>query len=181
MTHYPMAEKIELFPEYLYDSEESMRRQKEIESAAQEWLADIPENVSEYEKIKYLYEQIVWRTEYQEGGTDDQNIYSGAANGESVCAGYAKTMQYLAGKVGIFVTYVTGTATDPDTGETQDHAWNLVKCDGKYSYVDTTWADPVWTGEGTQMETIVYDYLCCPQEQLFSDTYTGRIGCTPGM
>ena len=28
MTHYPMAEKIELFPEYLYDSEESMRRQK---------------------------------------------------------------------------------------------------------------------------------------------------------
>ena len=87
--------------------------------------------------------------------------------GESVCAGYAKTMQYLAGKVGIFVTYVTGTATDPDTGETQDHAWNLVKCDGKYSYVDTTWADPVWTGEGTQMETIVYDYLCCPQEQLF--------------
>lgn len=53
-----------------------MRRQKEIESAAQEWLADIPENVSEYEKIKYLYEQIVWRTEYQEGGADDQNIYS---------------------------------------------------------------------------------------------------------
>ena len=50
MTHYPMAEKIELFPEYLYDSEESMRRQKEIESAAQEWLADIPENVSEYEE-----------------------------------------------------------------------------------------------------------------------------------
>lgn len=167
MTHYPMAEKIELFPEYLYDNEESMRRQKEIESAAQEWLADIPENVSEYEKIKYLYEQIVWRTEYQEGGADDQNIYSVLQNGESVCAGYAKTMQYLAGKAGIFVTYVTGTATDPDTGETQDHAWNLVKCDGKYSYVDTTWADPVWTGEGTQKETIVYDYLCCPQEQLF--------------
>lgn len=167
MTHYPMAEKIELFPEYLYDNEESMRRQKEIESAAQEWLADIPENVSEYEKIKYLYEQIVWRTEYQEGGADDQNIYSVLQNGESVCAGYAKTMQYLAGKAGIFVTYVTGTATDPDTGETQDHAWNLVKCDGKYSYVDTTWADPVWTEEGTQKETIVYDYLCCPQEQLF--------------
>ena len=79
-----------------------MHRQKEIESAAQEWLEDIPENVSEYEKIKYLYEQIVWRTEYQEGGTDDQNIYSVLQNGESVCAGYAKTMQYLAGKVGIF-------------------------------------------------------------------------------
>ena len=71
------------------------------------------------------------------------SIYSVLQNGESVCAGYAKTMQYLAGKAGIFVTYVTGTATDPDTGETQDHAWNLVKCDGKYSYVDTTWADPV--------------------------------------
>ncbi|MFQ6828101.1 MAG: hypothetical protein ACLRUZ_15155 [Faecalimonas sp.] len=42
-----------------------------------------------------------------------------------------------------------------------------MKCDGKYSYVDTTLADPVSTGEGTQMETIVYDYLCCPQEQLF--------------
>lgn len=167
MTNYPMSERIEVFPEYLYDRSESLRRQEEIESAAQQWIADMPENVSEYEKIKYLYEQIVWRTKYQEGEVDDQNIYSVLRNGKSVCAGYARTMQYLAGKVGIFATYVTGTATDPDTGETQDHAWNLVKCDGKYSYVDTTWADPVWNGEGEQMGNIVYDYLCCPQEQLF--------------
>lgn len=167
MTSYPMSEKTELFPEYLYSREESLRRQKEIEDAAQEWLAAMPENVSEYEKIKYLYEQIVWRTEYQEGGADDQNIYSVLLNGQSVCAGYARTMQYLAGKAGIFAAYVTGTATDPDTGEIQDHAWNLVKCDGKYSYVDTTWGDPVWTGEGARAGRIVYDYLCCPQEQLF--------------
>ena len=130
-------------------------------------MRDIPENVSEYEKIKYLYEQIVWRTEYQEDGTDDQNIYS-VLQKWGVCLCRICQDNAVSGREGRnFCHLCEGTATDPDTGETQDHAWNLVKCDGKYSYVDTTWADPVWTGEGTQMETIVYDYLCCPQEQLF--------------
>lgn len=167
MTSYPLSGKIKVIPEYLYDSEESRRRQKEIEKAVELWLADLPEDGSEYDKLKYIYEQIVWRTEYQDGGEDNQNICSVLLYGKSVCAGYARTMQYLAGRAGIFAGYVTGTAKDPETGRMQDHAWNLVKCDGAYSFVDPTWADPVWNGEGERLDNIVYDYLCCPQEELF--------------
>lgn len=167
MTSYPLLGKIKVIPAYLYDSEESRRRQEAIQKEADLWLAGLPENGSEYDKLKYIYEQIVQRTEYQEGGKDDQNICSVLLDGKSVCAGYARTMQYLAERAGIFASYVTGTAKDPGSGKVQDHAWNLVKCDGAYSFVDPTWGDPVWSGEGERMEHIVYDYLCCPQEELF--------------
>ena len=54
------------------------------------------------------------------------------------------------------------------TGEA--HAWNLVKCDGEYYYVDTTWGDPVFLQEENALETIgneiTYDYLCCSDDEL---------------
>ena len=39
------------------------------------------------------------------------SIYSVLVNGESVCAGYARTTQYLLERLNVFCTYVTGTAT----------------------------------------------------------------------
>ena len=64
-------EELKVIPAYLYDSEESQRRQEAIQKEADLWLAGLPENGSEYDKLKYIYEQIVQRTEYQEGGKDD--------------------------------------------------------------------------------------------------------------
>ena len=61
---------------------------------------------------------------------------------QSVCAGYSKATQYLLEQLGVFCTYVTGKTT-----EGGNHAWNLVKCNGDYYYVDTTWGDPVFQQE----------------------------------
>lgn len=71
------------------------------------------------------------------------------------------------------------------TGKTTEggsHAWNLVKCNGDYYYVDTTWGDPVFQQEegedisrNAEQDTdtsgnkanISYDYMCCDDTQLF--------------
>ena len=104
-------------------------------------------------------------TNYREGASDNQNIYSVLVNGESVCAGYARTTQYLLERLNVFCTYVTGTAKRPESSEEVPHAWNLVSCGGDYYYVDTTWGDPVYLEE---VDTnIVYDYLCISEEELF--------------
>lgn len=163
-----------IVPGYTCTGEERERRRQETEAAVQAWLLGIPQELSEYEKIKSVYEQIINTVDYRADAPDNQNIYSVFVGRESVCAGYARATQYLLNRLGIFCTYVTGTVY---TGEA--HAWNLVKCDGEYYYVDTTWGDPVFLQEesGEALEEIVpreeinYDYLCCSDEE-FQKTHT---------
>ena len=116
--------------------------QTEITQVAAKWLAGLDADADEYQKILYVYEKIVDEVDYDESAPDNQNIYSIFVNRQSVCAGYSKATQYLLEQLGVFCTYVTGKTT-----EGGNHAWNLVKCNGDYYYVDTTWGDPVFQQE----------------------------------
>ncbi len=152
-------------PVYRYEGEEKDAMAGQIEASAEECLAGISRDASDYEKILYVYEYIVNHVEYDMEAPDNQNIYSVFVNGRSVCAGYSKATQYLLEQMGVFCTYVTGTALGG-----QSHAWNLVACGGEYYYVDTTWGDPVFLASEDSDEpydNISYDYMCCDDDELF--------------
>lgn len=175
-TSYTAAETYSVIvPGYTCVGEERERRTAKIEAEAELWLSQVSSEFSEYEKIKYIYEKIIDSVEYRVDAPENQNIYSVLVGHESVCAGYARATQYLLNRLGIFCTYVTGEVY---TGEA--HAWNLVKCDGEYYYVDTTWGDPVFLQEENALETmeneITYDYLCCSDAELLkTHTLTSNI------
>ncbi|MBQ3516385.1 MAG: hypothetical protein IJA29_04090, partial [Lachnospiraceae bacterium] len=57
-------------------ADEMKRRKEEIETVSEEWLQNAPINGSDYEKIKYVYETIIFNTEYDMTAADNQNIYS---------------------------------------------------------------------------------------------------------
>lgn len=103
-------------------------------------LAGMP-NGSDYEKELYLHDVLVNRVTYTDSKLEEQNGYTTLVEGKGVCAGYAFALQYLLMRAGIQSYYVVGYA-----GES--HAWNLVKIDGKWYYVDATWDDPL-TGSGS--------------------------------
>ena len=128
-----------LKPKYIYDAGESSFMSQEIEQQVDEWLKDLENDTDDYHKILYVYEKIVDMVDYDAEASDNQNIYSVFVNHRSVCAGYSRATQYLLEKLGVFCTYVTGKTTGGES-----HAWNLVKCNGDYYYVDTTWGDPVF-------------------------------------
>lgn len=157
-----------LSPTYTSAGEERKMRKQQIETAVQECLNIIGIDGSEYERIKRVYEYIINTTEYELEAPDNQNIYSVLVNKRSVCAGYARTMQYLLEKMGIYSIYVIGTASGQEA-----HAWNIVQCDGAFYHVDTTWGDPVFLKQEQREDakTISYDYLCCPDSEL-SVTHT---------
>lgn len=152
-----------LKPVYTYDTEQRQKMEKEIDQEVESCLSGMGEKSGDYEKILYVFEYIVDTVEYDADSSDNQNIYSVFVGKRSVCAGYSKATQYLLEQAGVFCTYVTGTTTGGES-----HAWNLVKCDGNYYYVDTTWGDPVFLAKEQEIDNnyVSYDYMCCDDEQL---------------
>ena len=150
---------------YSLPREEAVNKAEEIRGRASEWLSDIPSDASEYDKVKAVYEKIIFFTDYDLNASDNQNIASVFLGNSSVCQGYAKATQYLLNHLGVMCTLVQGTV---DTGEA--HAWNLVRVDGDYYYVDTTWGDASYRmedGSGQEeLPEINYDYLCVTTQEL---------------
>lgn len=167
---------IEFSGTYNVDLETALERAEEIEAAADSMLAGIAADASEYEKVKYVYETLIRSTDYDLNAEDNQNIYSVFVHHLSVCQGYAKATQYLLDKLGVECALVLGTV---ETGE--GHAWNLVKVDGNYYYVDTTWGDVSYrTEEISQQDDprivlpdINYDYLNVTSEELLRTHFIG--------
>lgn len=152
-------------PVYAYAGETRAKMQQEIDEAVQEIINSVPTEYDEYGKIKYIYEYLIGAVEYVENAPDSQNIYSTFVNRGTVCAGYAKANQYLLNELGIGCTYVQGTANDGEV--TDNHAWNIVKCNDKYYYIDLTWADPIPAeGEEDSFHEMTYDYLCCSDSEI---------------
>lgn len=154
---------------YSMDLETAVVRREEIRAAVEELKEGISEDASDYEKVKYVYETLIRNTDYDLEAPDNQNIYSVFVRHFSVCQGYAKATQYLLNLLGVECTLVLGAV---ESGE--GHAWNLVKVDGEYYYVDTTWGDVSYRtdesfpeeGGDITMPEINYDYLNVTTEEL---------------
>ncbi len=95
-----------------------------------------------------------------------RSIYGVFLDGKAVCEGYARALQYLLQKCGVECAEAAGNIIK-DTGELGGgHAWNIIKIDGDYYYIDTTWDDSSNTVQTVKSNDLGFDYFCITEEEL---------------
>ncbi len=125
---------------------------------------------TDLEKEKFIHDYLAENVKYYSGDHNNSHntnsiygIYGALIDGVAVCEGYSKAFQYLCYQAGIPCLFVTGDSVVPnsETNETVAHSWNIVKLDGKYYNVDSTWDD--------QSSFLFYTYFNVTDEQLQRD------------
>lgn len=156
--------KLEFSGTYTKTKEECNVINTQIEKYVTDCFAGMQNGLSDYEKVKYIYEYIIEGTEYNLTADNSQNICSVFLQGESVCMGYAKAMQYLLIEQDILCTIVNGTA-----GQGEEHAWNLLLLDGQYYHLDVTWGDDSYTvanDDASSVGMTNYSFFCVTTEEI---------------
>lgn len=163
-TQYTRGEElvgIDFAPNYTMEQQEREELQTRIDARVAEILSGISMEASDYEKARYVYDYLASNVEYDDGASDNQNIISVFINGQTVCQGYACATQYLLEKLGVQAAIVTGRANGAP------HAWNLVRMDGAYYYIDTTWGNSSYTVDTEYKERFVnYNYFGVTTEEI---------------
>nr|WP_106782212.1 transglutaminase domain-containing protein [Lysinibacillus timonensis] len=97
-----------------------------------------PQSMTDFEKVKFVNDYIVRNTAYStETELSPHSACAVLQEGKGVCQGYALLALKMLQGLGVESKYVVGEVY------TGGHAWNLVKVDGEWYHLDTTWNDPV--------------------------------------
>ncbi len=101
-------------------------------------------NMKPAEIVLAYHEYLTSTVEYDASGIRGYNkvngrdhkydMYGTLVNKKAVCQGYAETMNYLLRKAGIPCALATSKYIN--------HAWNVVRLNGRWYHVDATWDDP---------------------------------------
>lgn len=109
---------------YAYNTYEQLSLQEESVNRAIEAFSG-----TDYDKIYAAHEYLRSRVNYNDNGSYMvQTAYGALINKEAVCEGYAKAYKLLLNAMGIECDVVINA----------EHAWNVVKLEGKWYLVDVT-------------------------------------------
>ncbi|OWR26493.1 transglutaminase [Saccharibacillus sp. O23] len=92
--------------------------------------------MNDHLKVKAIHDWVVKTLKY-DTTLSKFTAYEGLKTGSTVCQGYALLTYDMLKQAGFETNIVEGYVK----GEA--HAWNMVKLDGKWYQIDTTWDDPV--------------------------------------
>lgn len=141
-------------------SSDALARQKaEIEARAGEILAG-SEGSSPFLRALAIHDALASVPyDRNETGQNSDNLYGVLVEGAATCYGYANGFQYLAQRAGLDCVLLKG-----HTPRGVGHAWNAVRLDGSWHFVDVTWDRP------TQGEDAVYhDFFLMTTRETLGD------------
>lgn len=138
---------------------ETLEQTNEVKRQVAQTLRRIltPE-MDDHRKVKTIHDWIVANLSY-DTALVSHSAYDGLVDGRTVCQGYALLTYEMMRQADIPVRIVEGTSRE------SAHTWNLVRIDGQWYHLDTTWNDPVPDTAGK----VYYHYYNLTDEQIRSD------------
>ncbi|MER1986551.1 MAG: transglutaminase domain-containing protein [Solibacillus sp.] len=150
--------KAEIKVEQSYST--NVEQEQQVDALVAQLVSSVPQTMTTYDKVKFVNDYIVKNTVYSESSkASPHSAYAVAIEGKGVCQGYALFAYKLLRALGVENHYVTGEV------ETGGHAWNLVKVDGAWYHLDTTWNDPL----PDRGQEVRYDYFLISDAQIGQD------------
>lgn len=152
---------------YRYDvistQEEAWGLTAQLEDRISEIVSGMPAGGTDYEKIKYLHDELIFSTDYSQDSKMPFTAYGALVEHKATCQGYSDAMHMLLTRAGYESVFVVGHGNSYDV----THKWDYVKVsDGNWYVIDPTWADP----EGRNDKYYInYDYLFISDEVLLQD------------
>lgn len=144
---------------YLTNQTQEAALQKKVDQILKTIIK--PSMKTDFEKVKSINDYIVSNTTYgTKTKASPHSAYALLTEGQAVCQGYALIAYKMLEQAGFDVKYVVGNVNGNEA-----HAWNLVKVDGKWYHLDTTWNDPLPNRFGASS----YDYFLVTDAQLKKD------------
>lgn len=117
--------QIRIANEYIYSQDFFDKYESGVREAVKEM--DVA-GKSDYDKIHTVCDWLEKNIKYAPSNHDQSGVYA-MTEKSAVCAGFARLACYLGHCVGLDTLYVRGNLDD-------DHAWNVVKVDGEWYYMD---------------------------------------------
>ncbi len=91
------------------------------------WISEVSAETTDLDKERAAHDLIIRQVKY-ENTELDQSAYSAVVQKKSICMGYSYAMSMLLNAMGLDAGLVVS----------EDHAWNFVKMNGSWYYVDVT-------------------------------------------
>jgi len=118
----------------------------------------ITPGMNDHQRVKAIHDWIVLRLAY-DAGLSRYTAYEALRTGKGVCQAYALLAYKMFTAAGLPARIVEGTVPEGD------HAWNLVRVDGRWYHLDVTWDDPVPDRSGA----VSYTYYLKTDDEMRRD------------
>lgn len=129
---------------------------------------------SAFDQIKYVHDWLCSNVTYDTVGAKKSDsaktsteqtassAYGAIMNKKALCGGYSSAFALIMHELGYECGYVGGTANGGR------HAWNVIKIENEYYYMDVTFDDP------DESDMILYYYFCATSSDIDKDHSASR-------
>lgn len=141
------------FPKYSYGLLQSQQYIKDCKEKRTEIITRCKAS-NTYDTVLAIHDELVRNIQYQDDGKLSHSIVGPLLFGRGVCDGFSKALKFILDGLSIPCFVVSGTATEPQTGSNESHAWNIVKIDNSWVHIDLTFDATI-----SQSSILRHDYF----------------------
>lgn len=182
-TYVPYEDGWEYRPDYLYEKDEIIKKQKQIDNLIQKIVLELQKRgfTSVYQKCAYIHSYLVRNCTYDYAALDDKvkrrvayTVEGPLLEKTGVCQGIAFAYRLICKHCGIEAITVRGVSLRPGTNDYEKHAWNLIRVGEMAAQIDVTWDMCLTSAD----EPVRYDYFLLPDIEMMRDhQYVGYPIC----